>query len=147
MNASKFAIDFRKNLSRLTAILLIAAIGLISSLDSPEALENVLRNRYSFSSDQTAIIGSSASALLKDNGKNFANAKDHKPNHFDEDYTIAWTTSSRPRLDSVGIKNDISTIKFKSFYGLGNLSPRYRLLAEYRDFIDLHNQQYGRSIH
>jgi len=136
------------SLNKLFAILLIVTVGLVAVLDSPEHLENALSTGQTIGADRLVPSGiNSAKALFDDDEQTLARAKDYKARFFNEDYVLIWLNSSRFRFALTGTNIDEATNKYRSFYGLGNLSPRYLLLTRYRDFVKLCSQQYSRFIH
>lgn len=142
-------IDIRNisGLNRSIAIWLAIALAFISLVNSPEGFENALQ--YQYESDVNWSAGASESAGTIPN-KGIGMLSDNAPRkhaYFDEDYNITWLSPLRFRPALAKIASDASTVKYRSFYGLGNISPRHLLLSRYRDFVNLNIQQYGRSIH
>jgi len=138
--------DF-KGLNRSMAIWLVIAVAFISLVDSPEGLENALQHKYRIDVNWSVAANKPAGVISTESIGTFSDSARRKSAYFDEDYIIIWLSSLRFRPALAKIAGDASTVKYRSFYGLGNISPRHLLLSMYRDFVNLNIQQYGCSIH
>lgn len=133
--------------NRSIAIWLAITLAFVSFINSPEEFENALQYRYQSDANWSADASEPAGAIYNEDIGTLSDNARRKLIYFDEDYDIVWLSPLRFRLALAKIASDASTVKYRSFYSRGNISPRHILLSRYRDFVDLNIQQYGRSIH
>ncbi|HEY3373515.1 MAG TPA: hypothetical protein VGK02_00425 [Candidatus Aquicultor sp.] len=139
----------KKSIVILLAVMLSMTMGLLEVLDHPEDLERAVQSHHLFEIDGTVIMPEMINlANLGNRGLMTSDSRKAKSDYFDEDYVINWLPSARLRFAILKDRlTDTSSIKYKAYFSLGHLVPRHILLTLYREYIDLFNQQYGRSIH